>query len=310
MSVLKLRGEAPGKVILLGEHAVVYGAPAIGFPLKRRMAVELVPGAGLISLSSNEDVEIPAPRDAASPREIIERALGPVFDSHDVHVHYGFPPMSGFGSSAALALALVRARAQHEKTDLEPDEVFKRLLAVERIAHAKPSGVDPAICMADGLLHFRRPSARGKPLTRRIAPAKALNLLVGTVGAHGGARGSISRVAELKERSSALVRATMQALGEAASTGERALKKGELEVLGSAMNLAHGILSGLELVSSEVDAVVQKARHVGALGAKMSGAGGEGGAFVALFPSKKTAEAAEAELRLASVHCWLERVAA
>ena len=297
-------------MILLGEHAVVYGAPALGFPLRRRIVIELVEGAGTISLSADEDVEVPAPKDAASPREIIERALGPVLDGHDVHVHYGFPPMSGFGSSAALALALLRARAQLEDKQPSPDEVFKRLLAVERIAHAKPSGVDPAICLSDGLLQFRREGGRGKPQQRSLSPAKPMHFLVGTVGAHGGARGSVGRIAEMKQRSPALLKATMQALGEAAQTGEKAIKRGELDALGTAMNVAHGVLSGLDLVSSEVDAVVHKARHIGALGAKMSGAGGEGGAFLALFASKKAAEAAEAELQLASVRCWLERVAA
>lgn len=297
-------------MILLGEHAVVYGAPALGFPLRRRIAIELMEGAGLIRLSADEDVEVPAPKDAASPREIIERALGPVLEAHDVHVHYGFPPMSGFGSSAALALALLRARNELEGKTPSPDETFKRLLGVERIAHAKPSGLDPAICLSDGLIHFRREGGRGKPQYKTFTPGKAMHFVVGTVGAHGGARGSVSRVAEMKQRSPALLKATMQALGEAAQTGEKAVRRGELEALGTAMNVAHGILSGLDLVSSEVDAVVHKARHVGALGAKMSGAGGEGGAFLALFSTKKAAEAAEAELRLASVRCWLERVAA
>lgn len=294
---------------MLGEHSVVYGAPALGFPLERSIDVRIGPGSGHINLSSADDVDIPAPGDAASPREIVEHAMGSWMPKKDIAIHFGFPPMSGFGSSAALALALQRGRAALEtRQPAAGEEMMRKLLSVERVAHAKPSGVDPAICLADGLIQFRRENGKGKPEVNSLVPAKPLHFLIGTIGAHGGARRTVSRVAEMKKQSPPMVKAAMAALGEAASTGARAVKKGDLDGLGSAMDLAHGVLSGFGLVSADVDRAVQKARLAGALGAKMSGAGGEGGAFLALFASRKAAEAAKAELGLTSILCWTQRV--
>jgi mevalonate kinase len=311
MSFDAVTASAPGKVILFGEHAVVYGAPALGFPLHKTIGVEVKPGDGHISLTTSDDVVVPAPKDAASPRELIEHALGPWFAKSDVGVHFGFPPMSGFGSSAALALALHRARSTLEdKHEEDPELALKRILSVERVAHAKPSGVDPAICMADGLVQFQREQGKGKPEVKAVPPGKSLAFLVGTAGAHGGTRRSVNRVAEMKKKSPALVRSAMETLGEASASGAKGIKKGDLEAVGDCMNLAHGILSGLGLVGADVERAIQLARHGGALGAKMSGAGGEGGAFVALFANKKAAEAARAELALASIAAWVERIPA
>ncbi|MGF1508499.1 MAG: mevalonate kinase [Myxococcota bacterium] len=310
MSFQAVTSEAPGKVILFGEHAVVYGSPAIGFPLGRTISVEVRPGDGHISLTTSDDVEVPAPKNAASPRELIEQALGPWFAKADVDVHFGFPPMSGFGSSAALAVALHRARSELENRDShDPELTLKRIINVERVAHSKPSGVDPAICLSEGMIQFHREHGRGKPEIRSVLPAKALFFLVGTAGSHGGTRQSVNRVAEMKKKSPSLVKAAMDVLGEAAIVGAKGIRKGELDAIGDSMNLAHGVLSGLGLVGSDVERAVQLTRHGGALGSKMSGAGGEGGAFIALFPSRKAAEAARAELGLASIAGWVERVA-
>jgi mevalonate kinase len=303
-----VEASAPGKVILLGEHAVVYGAPAIGFPLERRVRVRVRPGSGHIQLSSDEDITVPPPGDAASPRELIKKALGPWFTKSDVAVHFGFPPMSGFGSSAALAVALHHARRELEGGGKEAlDRALKAVLATEKVAHAKPSGVDPAICISDRLIWFRK--GKTQPSVRGLAPGKPLHFLVGSVGGHGGTRRAVTEVARLKHDAPALVRAAMQCLEDSAEAGARSIRAGQLEVLGASMNLAHGVLSGLGLVAAEVQHAVSLSLQHGALGAKMSGAGGDGGgAFVAVFRSKKAAEAARGELNLVGISAWTEKV--
>jgi mevalonate kinase len=101
----------------------------------------------------------------------------------------------------------------------------------------------------------------------------------------------------------------MQCLEDSAEAGARSIRAGQLEVLGASMNLAHGVLSGLGLVAAEVQHAVSLSLQHGALGAKMSGAGGDGGgAFVAVFRSKKAAEAARGELNLVGISAWTEKV--
>lgn len=268
----------------------------------------MAPGSGHIHLSSGEDITVPPPKDAASPRDLIRKALGPWFGRSDVRVHFGFPPMSGFGSSAALAVALHHARQQLEgKGNGSFDKSLRAVLATEKVAHAKPSGVDPAICIADRLIWFKR--AKGGPTVRPLVPGRALHFLVGSAGGHGGTRGVVNRVARVKQAAPALVKAAMGCLEDASAVGAKAIREGQLDTLGAAMNLAHGVLSGLGLVASEVQQAVSLAIQNGALGAKMSGAGGDsGGAFVALYATKKAAVAAQGELALVGLTSWAERL--
>jgi mevalonate kinase len=307
MTLEPVQTEAPGKIILLGEHAVVYGELAVGFPLARTIRVDVAPGSGHIRLESAPDVDIPLSGRAASPRELVHRGLGRWLQKVDVRITFGFPPMSGLGSSAAIAVALAKARHRLEgRRRIGFAAALKAALATERIAHAKPSGLDPAICLADAPITFRRDGA--KMVVRRLRPSRGLYFVVGAVGAHGGTRHVVSRVAELKAESPPLVRAALATLGEASKLGARGLERGETQPLGTAMNLAHGVLAGLGLVSSGVANAIQIARQTGAIGAKMSGAGGNGGAFLALYATRRAAESARDELRLGGVPCWVERL--
>lgn len=109
MPASKVRGEAPGKLILFGEHAVVYGAPALGMPLSRPAVAELGPGTGQVSLRLAKGLEAEASPHAAQPTDLVARVLGPRMQQLDVRLTLYFPPMSGFGSSAAIVVAILRA---------------------------------------------------------------------------------------------------------------------------------------------------------------------------------------------------------
>jgi mevalonate kinase len=295
---------APGKVIVFGEHAVVYGEPALGVPLSRSATVTLSPGRGRISLVIADGIVVARAEGAASPNALVEAALGELAREVDVHIALDFPPMAGFGSSAALAVALLRAKDRH----LSGARLLREAIRVENVAHGKASGVDPAIAIAAAPILFERSGDR--PRIRRVRFSRAIHLIVGTSGGHGGARHAIGGVAELRERAPRLVRAAMTALGETTRTGTAALAKGDLEIAGKTMDLAHGVLSGLGIVAPEVEQAILAARAGGALGAKMSGAGGAGGAFIALAADEADARRIVRVLTIGPRIAWIETIGA
>jgi mevalonate kinase len=305
MPATKVRGEAPGKLILFGEHAVVYGAPALGMPLSRPAVAELSPGSGQVSLRLAKGLQAEASPHAAQPTDLVARVLGPRLATLDVRLTLHFPPMSGFGSSAALVVALLRALEVLEgKPPAPPRRLLARTMDAEAVAHAKPSGVDPAICLWAAPIRFQRDGERMKVKALKVAtPA---TLVVGAAGAHGGTRQTVSRLAELRETDGGLIQSAMGTLGAASEAGERALARGELPRLGRAMDVAQGVLSGLGLVQAPVHDAVQLAKAAGALGAKMSGAGGAGGAFYAVFADAAGARRAVKVLAERGIPAWLE----
>lgn len=293
---LKFTGHGPGKILLFGEHAVVYGQAALGLPLSRGVKVSLTPGSGRLLVSLGKGVVARASAAAASPGSLADAVLGPDRSGLDVRVHFEIPPMAGFGTSAAYAVALLRAHDLWRRHGgARPStSLYARALAVEAVAHGRPSGVDPATCLAKGLIRFERPGPR--PKITPIPVGAPLYWVIGSAGAHGGAKQSISRLSSWRREEPALVEAAMAALGATSRAGEAALRRGDPQALGAVMDLAHGILSGLGLVSPQVERSIKRLRGMGALGAKMSGAGGKGGAFLALFPNRRAARSAAAQV--------------
>ena len=302
-------GEAPGKILLFGEHAVVYGEPALGFPISRRVRAEIRPGEGQLHVRLPPEFAVEASPGCASPEALVQKALGSTRSNVEVTLDLGVPPMRGLGSSAAVAIALLRARAGwNQRPPPGPQRLVEGALAVETVAHARPSGVDPAISAYGQLVRFVLRD--GRRAIRRVRVEHPAFFVVGSVGSHGGTAASVSRIAALRTEDRRLMRAAMAALGEATHAGQRGLLNGDLERVGRAMDLAHGVLGGLALVSPRVDQAVVAARGAGALGAKMSGAGGAGGAFVAVYASSTAARRAARHLAQAhasdGIHVWVE----
>lgn len=299
---------APGKIILFGEHAVVYGEPAIGVPLGRRVEVTLAPGRGRIRVAVSGEVSRVRSANAASPRSLVEAALEGRLELLDVRITIGFPPMAGLGSSAALAVALLRARDRllGVRMPARPSRaMLEEAIAIENVAHGTSSGLDPAICLWDQPIYFQRAPER----PARIRPARIgrpVRLIVGSAGTHGGTRGAVGGIAELNREAPRLVGAMTRALGALSRAGAAALEAGDLILAGRAMDLAHGLLSGFGLVSERVEHAVRLAREHGALGAKMSGAGGRGGALIALAGDSRRAARIQRALTAAGVIAWIE----
>lgn len=188
---------APGKLLLFGEHAVVYGAPAVGIPLSRGVHATLRPGTGRVTAELAEGLELPGVSAGAGPDDLVARALGAIAATTDVHLRLEVPPMCGYGSSAAVAVALLRAKAKlRAEGASDRMTLWRQALDVERAAHAKPSGVDPAVVVWAEPVVFRRIEDEAEVRPQDFA--QPVYLVAGWCGAHGGTRVSVTGLATLR----------------------------------------------------------------------------------------------------------------
>jgi mevalonate kinase len=257
---------APGKVLLLGEHSVVYGHPALAAALDLRVTVEVEPHDTVCRLDLPGGFPVPsAVLDAVG---VLARAAG-----HKggvvIKVRSELPLGGGLGSSAALGVALARAF----RPGCEPSEAAALAMHLERVLHGSPSGVDPAICARGGVIEF----IKADPPRIEAVRGKAWLCVSPT----GIARGTHTTVMPLAQRRATdpLVDQQLGKLGELARRGRPAFESGDGKTLGALFDEAHAILQELGVSCAELDATVATLRQGSALGAKLTGAGGGGAAI-------------------------------
>jgi mevalonate kinase len=266
-------GRAGGKVILLGEHVVVYGRPALatGLPFAVDAMVESGAGPRLVSEVHGD------PRTTRLVAEAA-RALGLDPARAVVHVRSVLPLGRGLGSSAALSVAVLRAMADAAGRALDVPTTLALGRDLESIFHGTPSGVDPAAAALGTCFRF----VRGEPPT--VTPV-ALGCRLRLVIAYGErARSTGSAVGALRERWEHDRERYEALFDEAAAVVEQgiaAAEQGDLVALGAAFDRNQTVLEVLGVSHDDVERLVHAARAAGALGAKLTG-GGAGGAIVAL----------------------------
>jgi mevalonate kinase len=243
-------GYGHGKLILLGEHAVVYGYPAIALSVDRGTRVVLSQG----------------PRNQMDPR--LAEALDTVLPrSTSVHIETDLPIGRGMGSSAALAVAV--ARAQHP--DAPQNEIYERAMTMERVFHGTPSGVDVAVASLGGVLRFQK----GPPLSHASLPCPDWSLTVLDTQRTGNTQELVAGVAARRPE----VNASLARIGALVEEAADALS--DANTIGKLMNENQAILKDIGVSTPKISELVTLARRYGALGAKLSGAGG-GGIVIAL----------------------------
>lgn len=265
---------APGKLILLGEHAVVYGHPALAAAISR----------GVRAFSAPADrcqLELPQTL-SADHQAVLERAFAKAarLTGHPkiaISLQSDLPVSMGLGSSGALSVACARALLAGSGKGVTPAGVEKLALAMEREFHGTPSGVDHTTSARGTMVLFE------KGRTRPVRARRPVKVVVALVGERASTK---STVAGLRERQILWPRRYARIftqIGLLAREGAVAVAKGELESLGDLMTLNQGLLGALQLSSERIDGMVRKLRAHGALGAKLTGAGGDGGAVIGLF---------------------------
>ncbi|MCC6623972.1 MAG: mevalonate kinase [Deltaproteobacteria bacterium] len=274
-------GRACGKAILLGEHFVVHGARAIAVPLLGRgVRVAIAPAAPLTS----ERRLAPVPEALASALAAMLERLGHAADDvARLSLDSTLPIAAGLGSSAAVAVALVRALGEQD-----PSRVRALAHDLEHLAHGKPSGIDDAVVSLERAILFQRAAAGPSitPLDVRVPP-----LWVALVPRTAPTRDAVSGVARMREADPIAFAARVAATDGLVAAALRALAAADDAGVGALMDEAHALLEQIGVVDARHRSIVEAARRAGALGAKTTGAG-HGGAVLVLAPRTAALEPA------------------
>ena len=259
-------GSAPGKVILSGEHAVVYGHPCIAAALSLHTTVHLHPRPGPTGLAGG-----------GSPDPRLRAALDAVLPSDGVGVQIDstLPIGRGLGSSAALSVALVRARAALQGRTLDFATTHREGFAIERLFHGSPSGVDHAVSALGGAVRYRL-AAAGPEISPHSMPR--LQLVILDSGAAGDTKAQVASVAARRPGVDGVLSQIGALTTEVATHLE---DRASPAVLGPLLTENHRLLQALGVSTPTLDRAVALALATGAHGAKLAGAGG-GGVVIAL----------------------------
>lgn len=280
-------GFGRGKVILLGEHAVVHGYPALAAGIERGVHAE--------AALADEDRLLLEPwglvlRPDPESEEPLERAFSVVLDSYaarpplEVRAHAELPAGAGLGCSAAIGVAVLDAIDEALGRPRSRAELGEAALAWEKVFHGTPSGVDNTMSAVGGVALF----VRERPL-ERIHSNKVLHLAIGYSGQSSSTKEMVASVHRQLQSDPARVRKTFEGIETLVRNARFTIEAGDLVALGQLLDLNHTLLSSLMLCTTELDSMCRAARDAGALGAKMTGAGG-GGCMFALAAKRDIAE--------------------
>lgn len=281
---------APGKIILFGEHAVVYGRPAVAAPvtqIRAQATVEDAAEAGVRLLAPDIGREYwlsdAAQQDpfARAIRVVMEEAALSELPDLRIIVRSTIPIASGLGSGAAMAAAVIRALAQHlGLKDLTTNERVSDLtFEVERLLHGTPSGIDNTVVAHEKPVYFVREEPRNRIET--VIVARPLRLLVADTGVTSVTKSVVGNVRRQWQADPQRFERIFDGCGHIADLARRAIERGAVRELGRLMIENQALLREMTVSSMELDQLVAVATSAGSLGAKLSGAG-RGGNMIAL----------------------------
>lgn len=301
---------APAKIILFGEHFVVYGEPAIVLAIDRRAyaTVDFNDDKSLHVKSSNlklkgcfKDgmfkVEQGDAREARSRFEPVRLAVEKVLAKYganvglNVEINSTVPVAAGLGSSAAVVAAVTAGVGALLKVKMSKEDVFAIALEAEKTVHGTPSGVDPAIATYGGSILFQTDTGF-KPLEVKAQ----IPLVIGDTGVERFTRIQVEKVRKIADNYPQVMEPLRKAAREIVLRGIDALKENDLDTLGELMNINQALLYGIGVSDESLEWLINAARKAGALGAKLTGAGG-GGCMIALANDEKLGTVQDAIMR-------------
>ena len=294
-----MKSSAPGKIILFGEHAVVYGRPALAVPVTQVHAdVELTDSSRTGIWINAPDIDLHAevntlPSDhpiASVIHNFLFISRISLFPNIDIKITSTIPVASGLGSGAAVTVALTRALASHLDYPMPDDEVNSFAYEIEKLHHGTPSGIDNTVVTYAKPVYF----VKGQPI-ETFAVGNPFTIVIGDTGISAPTKESVGDVRKLWEADQAKWETAFDQVGEIADQARSAIESGKWHLLGELMNQNHALLQKMTVSSPELDNLVSAALDAGVAGAKLSG-GGRGGNMIALVEKEKAPAISEALL--------------
>ncbi len=304
---MPISASAPAKIILFGEHAVVYGQPAIAVPVSSLRAIAQVDAAytgdhlqivlqdmqhETLTLTSHPDHPI---------MQLVQQLcqhIGQQAPAVRIVLTSSIPIASGLGSGAATSVSVARALLNDMQTLLEPIALNQIVYEVEKIYHGTPSGIDNTVIVYEQAVYF----IKDQPI-QRIDIQQPITLIIGDTGQAALTRISVGDVRKLHENDRNAIAPILERIGQIGQQAHNILTNNtsDIALLGRLMDENHTLLQHLTVSSPELDQLVSAARNAGALGAKLSG-GGRGGNMIALVHPADADHVKQALLNAGAVH--------
>ena len=307
---------APGKIILFGEHAVVYGRPAIAAPLSQVRATCTIadsptPGIRFIAPDLDQDIwlaDAPPDDPLATAVSLVKRAANLTTSPNlTLTVRSQIPIASGLGSGAAIAAAVIRALATHlNLPNLQSNaQVCALTYEVEKIHHGTPSGIDNTVVAYEQPIYFVRQSPHNQ--IEPFGVAAPLRFLVADTGVRSSTKQVVGDVRRQWNRQPAGFSHIFDQCGRIATAARQAIEIGDVALVGQLMTENHAWLQKMTVSSPELDNLVETALQAGAWGAKLSG-GGRGGNMIALVNGEEEETAVHTALQQAGATAILTTI--
>ncbi len=300
-------GKAPGKIILFGEHAVVYGQPAIAIPVMDvnatvRVTPILNAELGKVRVQASEigldelleDLPEENPLGAA-----IRITLHEITPNHtpafEIQIDSNIPISAGMGSGAAVTVAIIRALSAFLGRPLPNKRISKLAYEVEKLHHGNPSGIDNTVVTFQKPVYFQRE----EPI-QTLSISHPTHWVIADTGEKTPTRETVAAVRALYDGAPQVYEEIFAEIGSIVRVARQALSVGDLPFLGQLLDKNQQFLRDLQVSSPKLENLISAAREAGAVGAKLSG-GGRGGNMIALVPPERSRQVEEALLQAGAV---------
>jgi mevalonate kinase len=288
---------APGKIILFGEHAVVFGQPALAVPVTQVHATATVsensrggimveaPNINLSAKLSNLAADHPL---AAVINNVFSTLNIPNPPACTIYLQSTIPVASGLGSGAAVSIAIIRALSAFLDQPMPDEQVNKLAFESEKLYHGTPSGIDNTVVTYAKPVYFIR-----RKVIKTFHVGAPFSIMIGGTGISAPTKEAVSSVRKLWQSDKSRWEKVFTSVGEIVWNARQAIERGDTGELGRLMDANHALLQEMTVSCLELDRLVEAARKSGALGAKLSG-GGRGGNMIALVEKENAPVVARA----------------